>query len=44
MGWVTGNMIAFTKSGHLNKSAAYWTALTVALGAISNFTTFSPKS
>lgn len=37
MGWVTGNMIAFTKSGQLNKRAACWTAVAVALGAISNF-------
>jgi hypothetical protein len=37
MGWVTGNMIAFTKSGKLNKRAACWTALAVASGAIANF-------
>lgn len=37
MGWVTGNMIAFTKSGVLNKRASIWTAVTIALAAISNF-------
>jgi hypothetical protein len=37
MGWVAGNMIAFTKSGKLNKRAARWTALAVASSAISIF-------
>ena len=37
MGWVAGNMIAFTKSGKLNKRAAGWTALAVASSAISIF-------
>lgn len=29
MGWVTGNMIAFTSSGKLNKYAARWSAVAV---------------
>lgn len=29
MGWVTGNMIAFTRSGKLNKYAARWSAVAV---------------
>jgi hypothetical protein len=37
MGWVSGNMVAFTSSGKLNKSAACWTALAVASGALANF-------
>jgi hypothetical protein len=27
MGWVTGNMIAFTKSGKMNRYAALWSAI-----------------
>lgn len=36
MGWVTGNMIAFTSSGKLNKYAALWTAVAVATGGFSS--------
>jgi len=35
-GGVTGNMIAFTKSGSLNRRASIWTAMTIALAAISS--------
>jgi hypothetical protein len=31
MGWVTGAMTAFKKSGELNRRAAKWTAVTVAV-------------
>jgi hypothetical protein len=31
MGWVTGVMAAFKKSGELNRRAAIWTAVTVAV-------------
>jgi hypothetical protein len=36
MGWVAGNMIAFTKSGSLNRRASIWTAVTIALASISS--------
>lgn len=36
MGWVTGNMIAFTSSGKLNKSAARWSAVAVAAAGFSS--------
>lgn len=36
-GWVTGCMIAFTRSGKLNKVAALLTGVSVGFGAISNF-------
>ncbi len=36
-GWQSGTMEAFSKSGQLNKVAARWTAISVALGAISTF-------
>jgi hypothetical protein len=34
MAWVTGNMIAFKKSGELNSRAALWTAATVLVSAL----------
>lgn len=34
MGWVTGNMIAFKRSGDLNKQAALWTAATIVLSTV----------
>jgi hypothetical protein len=37
MSRVTGNMIAFTKSGKLNTRAAWLTAISVACGTIANF-------
>jgi len=40
MAWVAGCMVAFTASGNLNRSAAGWTALAVASGAIANFIPF----
>jgi hypothetical protein len=36
-GWQVGTMMAFSKSGELNKLAARWTAASVALGAIGTF-------
>lgn len=33
MGWTTGVMIAFKKSGDLNRTAAIWTAAAVALSS-----------
>ena len=36
-GWQVGTMMAFGKSGELNKLAARWTAASVALGAIGTF-------
>ena len=36
MGWVTGNMIAFKKSGELNKRAALWTAAAVAVSTLAS--------
>ena len=36
-GWQAGTMMAFSKSGELNKLAARWTAASVACGAISTF-------
>ena len=37
MSWVTGNTVAFTKSGKLNARAAWLTAISVACGTIANF-------
>jgi hypothetical protein len=34
--WKNGNMVAFTKSAKMNACAAVWTAITVALTAISS--------
>ena len=34
MGWVAGNMIAFKKSGELNRRAALWTAVAVVLSMV----------
>lgn len=34
MGWVTGNMIAFKKSGELNRRAALWTAAAVVFSMV----------
>lgn len=36
MGWVTGNQIAFKKSGDLNSSAAKWTAVTILVTTIAS--------
>lgn len=44
MAWVTGNMVAFTESGNLNKLAAWYAAIAVASGAISNFISFVGSS
>jgi hypothetical protein len=37
MGWVTGVMRAFKKSGELNRRAAIWTAVTVAVTSFASF-------
>jgi hypothetical protein len=37
LGWISGLLEAGQKSGELNKKAAYYTAVAVALGALSNF-------
>ena len=36
MGWVTGVMCAFKKSGDLNRRAAIWTAVTVGVTALAS--------
>ena len=36
MGWVTGNMIAFKRSGDLNKRAAMWTAATILVSTVAS--------
>lgn len=36
MGWVTGVMVAFRKSGALNRRAALWTAVTVAVTSLAS--------
>ncbi|HZU30850.1 MAG TPA: hypothetical protein VFB79_07025 [Candidatus Angelobacter sp.] len=36
-GWQAGTMMAFNKSGELNKKAAGWTAVAVALQTIGTF-------
>ena len=36
-GWQVGTMMAFNKSGELNKKAAGWTAVSVGLQAIGTF-------
>ena len=36
MGWVTGNMIAFKRSGDLNKRAALWTAATILVSTVAS--------
>lgn len=40
MAWVTGNIVAITESGGINRRAALFAAVAVASGAISNFLTF----
>ena len=37
LGWQSGTIEAFSKSGQLNKVAARWTAVSVGFGAISTF-------
>jgi hypothetical protein len=37
-GWITGTMQAFTLSGNLNKKAAFWTGVSVALQALGGIT------
>ena len=36
-GWQAGTIIAFSKSGELNKKAAAWTAVSVGLQAVGTF-------
>jgi hypothetical protein len=36
MGWVTGVMSAFKKSGELNRRAAVWTAVTIGVTALAS--------
>jgi hypothetical protein len=43
MSWVTGVMIALTKSGSLNKKAALYAALAVITGAAANFVSYFSK-